>query len=251
STSTPPGTTALRLRLNVRDASLSFPAGETLRLQFSDSTSTGWTDVGATTSWAFFDNPSVADGQLIITTVLPTSNVGESYGESNPSAAAPTQILPTQLGEWDWAIQNLSASTTDNWYFRLVSATGTPLAGYDNYPALIGVPYVPPVQPPPVGVVVGGGGTPIFIPPSTSSKPINPPPIRVKIPGKEQPPSPCDSTLVQRVDFSGDCRVDMTDLSILVYYFDRGGSEIASYDLNGDGVIDLYDVSIMMYYWTD
>ena len=48
-------------------------------------------------------------------------------------------------------------------------------------------------------------------------------------------------------NLNDDARVDLTDFSILLYYW--GSSHIPG-DINCDGTIDLTDFSIMMYYWT-
>jgi len=50
-------------------------------------------------------------------------------------------------------------------------------------------------------------------------------------------------------DFNGDSRIDIGDLSILLYWWGKTGLEIAPYDLNGDGIIDIVDVSILFYHW--
>jgi hypothetical protein len=48
-------------------------------------------------------------------------------------------------------------------------------------------------------------------------------------------------------DLNGDTRVELTDFSILMYYW--GTSHLPG-DINCDGTIDLTDFSIMMYHWT-
>lgn len=55
--------------------------------------------------------------------------------------------------------------------------------------------------------------------------------------------------IIKVADFNGDGRVDISDLSIILFYFDQIGSTIEKYDLNHDGTIDIADVSIMLYYW--
>ncbi len=52
-------------------------------------------------------------------------------------------------------------------------------------------------------------------------------------------------------DLNGDRRVDIQDLSILLYGFSRTGAEVLSHDLNGDGKLDIADISILFYHWTD
>ncbi|MDP3991267.1 MAG: dockerin type I repeat-containing protein [Candidatus Nealsonbacteria bacterium] len=48
-------------------------------------------------------------------------------------------------------------------------------------------------------------------------------------------------------DFNGDNRINLTDFSILLHWWDRYS---AAADINKDGFVDLVDFSIMMYYWT-
>ncbi len=50
-------------------------------------------------------------------------------------------------------------------------------------------------------------------------------------------------------DFSGDGACNIIDFSILLYWFDRTGSEIVPYDLNDDGKLDIVDLSILLFYW--
>lgn len=241
-TSTPAAGTTLRLRMNVSDGGVQLNAGNTFKIQYANVTSGPWTDLSTSTAWIFFDNPSVADGQIIVTPLLSTSNVGESYGESNPSAASPSAILPTQSGEWDWVIRNNSAATTADWFFRMMYSSSTPLDFYGNYPALTAVPAPPspPPSPSPSPSVItgaGAGGTGNFMTPfPTSSLPV-PPPIL--------PPR------FQVADFNGDNRIDIIDLSILLYHYHETGAGAVRYDLSGDGIVNFPDISILMYYWTE
>ena len=48
-------------------------------------------------------------------------------------------------------------------------------------------------------------------------------------------------------DLDCDGKVDLTDFSILLYYW---GTNSALADINGDGIVNLVDFSIIMYYWT-
>jgi hypothetical protein len=48
-------------------------------------------------------------------------------------------------------------------------------------------------------------------------------------------------------DLNKDGRVNLTDFSIMLYYW---GTDNACADQNQNGVVDLIDFSIMMYYWT-
>ena len=55
--------------------------------------------------------------------------------------------------------------------------------------------------------------------------------------------------ILKIADFNHDGRVDVEDLSILLYYYGKTGPQIIPYDLNGDGKIDIIDTSILLYYW--
>ena len=48
-------------------------------------------------------------------------------------------------------------------------------------------------------------------------------------------------------DLNKDGRVNLTDFSILLYYW---GTDNACADQNQNGIVDLVDFSIMMFYWT-
>ncbi len=50
-------------------------------------------------------------------------------------------------------------------------------------------------------------------------------------------------------DLNGDCRVDLADFSIMLYWYHRDNPP-AYVDLSGDGKIDLIDFSILAYHWT-
>jgi len=52
-----------------------------------------------------------------------------------------------------------------------------------------------------------------------------------------------------KTDLNGDCRVNLVDFFISVYWYKRP-SPPATTDLNGDGKVDLIDFSIMAFYWT-
>ncbi len=237
--STPSNGSVLRLRMNLA-AGIDVATGLTLKLQFSNSTSSGFADLSTSTAWIFYDNSGVADGAIITTTVLSDSNIGESYSESNPTAASPNAIVTSAKGEWDWLIQNNGASTEQNWYFRMIFSSSTVLDAYTRYPALTGQAAATSSTPGGGSTSTGGGA----LLPTTSMRPGEPfPPIK-------KLPSACDDLLVQKVDLNIDCRVDLVDLSILLYYYEESGSAIYRYDFDESGTVDFPDVSVMMFYWT-
>lgn len=58
----------------------------------------------------------------------------------------------------------------------------------------------------------------------------------------------------QKGDLNGDCRVNLVDFSILVFWFDKPLTSVVisreKDQLSGDGKINLVDFSIMSFYWT-
>jgi hypothetical protein len=236
----------LRLRINLV-AGETIPVGTTIKLQYSDTLSGSYLDLSTSTAWIFQDNPSVADGQIIIDNLLSNSNVGESYGESNPSAASPSAINATQYGEWDWVLKNNSANRDSNWYFRVIYSSGTILSSYNRYPTLIAASSTTPGGGGGSSGSTGGGsnsgGSSGYFPSVETSSSTYPD-------TKPKPRSPCDNIKLQIVDLNADCRVDIVDLSILLYYYKKSGTPILRYDFNNNGIVDFPDISIMMYYWT-
>ncbi len=66
------------------------------------------------------------------------------------------------------------------------------------------------------------------------------------------PPTPgpsCALSLSGDIDCSG--ATDLSDLSILLYYWNSTGVTNRRADINGDGVVNMVDFSILLYYWTD
>lgn len=50
-------------------------------------------------------------------------------------------------------------------------------------------------------------------------------------------------------DYNGDCKTNLIDFSILLYWYERS-SFPANVDLNGDKKVDIVDFSILAYHWT-
>jgi hypothetical protein len=137
------------------------------------------------------------------------------------------------------SIESISGTATSN-TFQNRSAGGQNATGYSTSTSLAkriysGILYwlfdtptpSSPPSPPPSG---GGGGSPLYQPPAGLSAEEKARSLRI-------------------ADFNGDGRVDIIDLSILLYYFGRrvGGAE-ERYDLSRGGVVDIVDVSIFLYY---
>lgn len=54
----------------------------------------------------------------------------------------------------------------------------------------------------------------------------------------------------RRSDLNCDGRVNLTDFSILLYFWNQANPTNAKADINGSGVVDLTDFSILLYDWT-
>ena len=262
-----PGTNA-RLRMNIANVGgITLAAGATFALQYANTTSGPWTDVGTGAAWDFKTNPSVPDGSILATLLLASSTVPESYGASNPSAATPNQVASTTYAEWDWSLANVSATTSANWFFRMVNASGTLLSGYVLFPEFAATTTIPNN-----GGGGGGGGGPVFgVPSSYPSSPL-PGPVSAPtttpastttsttpvLPPHAAPPYSCPLDTAagrtagfQRVDLNCDGNVDIIDFSILLYFYDQSGPQVSRYDFDGNGTVDFADISILMYYWSE
>ena len=58
-----------------------------------------------------------------------------------------------------------------------------------------------------------------------------------------------NNTAAKITDFNSDGRVNILDLSILLYFIEQPSLAISHYDLNKDNKIDFIDISILFYYW--
>lgn len=117
--------------------------------------------------------------------------------------------------------------------FKLKAQTQLATGLFSNFSQLLdlevlsAIPSVSPEKP---------GEIPPAIPPTTPSSPeISP---RPSLP----------ESLFLKVDLNGDGKVDIIDLSILLYNW--GVPKNPRADFNGDGIADLVDFSIMLFYWS-
>ena len=129
-----------RLRMNITNSGAKLDPPATFKLQYSTATTGPWTDVGgigSTSTWRGFDNPTPSDGDAITSNLLVSSftNNPQTYEEANDGTIIST-INKNKPSEWDWVIQDNSATGGTAYYFRLVISDGTPLVGYTNYPQL-------------------------------------------------------------------------------------------------------------------
>jgi hypothetical protein len=58
-------------------------------------------------------------------------------------------------------------------------------------------------------------------------------------------------SISNRVDLNGDGRINIADLSILLYYYNTQDTneDAKKLDFDGDGKITIKDISILFYYW--
>lgn len=63
-----------------------------------------------------------------------------------------------------------------------------------------------------------------------------------------EPPDVCSGANVADINCDGE--VDLTDLSILLFYWEQLNPGNARADINHDTIVDLVDFSILMYHWT-
>lgn len=66
---------------------------------------------------------------------------------------------------------------------------------------------------------------------------------------EEAAPSGCAGAAAGDIDCNG--TTDLSDLSILLYYWNSTNVNNRRADINGDGVVNMVDFSILLYYWTD
>jgi hypothetical protein len=131
---------------------------------------------------------------------------------------------------------NLGGGLSSSSNFQLISSIGENAIGESLSGAFIGrigFLYFPEeLVTPPVDPIDGGGG-------GGNGLEYNPLPALPLYPSGE----------CKFADFNCDGLVNIEDLSILLYYFDKSSSDQQPYDLFEDGVLDIKDISIMFYYW--
>jgi hypothetical protein len=90
-----------------------------------------------TGAWVF-KNTAVADGTTLASALVSTTEVLETYGETNPTIVTnPNSATVGKHIEYDWALDPASAVIGEKYYFRMVKSNGDPLDGYSNiYPAI-------------------------------------------------------------------------------------------------------------------
>jgi len=149
------------------------------------------------------------------------------YNDSDASSVSESTITAYRWGSSDSAWQAISGSTV-NTSNNTVTFSTTAFGSF----ALFGSPAAPEKKAVSAPVSRGGDFLREF--------------IKKLIPIFKPPPPP--PACPQVADFNNDCKVDIQDLSIMLYYWDKPQKP---YDLSDDGRIDIKDVSILLYYWTE
>jgi hypothetical protein len=138
----------LRLRMNIGITNSDLATStQTFKLQYAPGSdcasisSTTWKLVGGVAGsdvWRGYNNPDPVDGTQLSSVLLSTSDVRETYEETNPSASNPRQIMNNQFGEWDWVLYNNYATSTTDYCFRMVKGNGSEFDSYisDSYARL-------------------------------------------------------------------------------------------------------------------
>ncbi|MEY2664987.1 MAG: hypothetical protein RLZZ480_92 [Candidatus Parcubacteria bacterium] len=135
----------LRLRMLARSDNAALPADEqAFKLQFSESascaSSTLWYDVGevgsTTAAWRGYNNLLAFDGSTISTLLLTGADVGGTYEEENDSDTNPNTISVGNEAEWDWVLEQNTATDGVQYCFRMVADDGVELDEYTQYPSV-------------------------------------------------------------------------------------------------------------------
>lgn len=129
-------TTQVRLRMNVTIGNTTLTGGsQQFKLQWYREGGT-WTDVG-TGDWIFKENAGAADGGTLPSNLVSTTEILETYSETNPTLVAnPNSAVNGQDIEYDWSLDPASATVGIIYYFRMIKSNGDTLDAYNNYPAL-------------------------------------------------------------------------------------------------------------------
>ncbi|MEI8361292.1 MAG: hypothetical protein WCG01_04135 [bacterium] len=115
-----------------------------LQYAFASSTcsaiaSSSWYDVGTSTSntsWRSYNNPLLAAHSTAGSVLLASSTNFESYEEDNPTLLNPVVLTDGKFGEWDFNLFNFSATSSQDYCFRMVKSNGTAFATYLYYPKI-------------------------------------------------------------------------------------------------------------------
>jgi len=178
--------------------------------------------IGKTYDFMFID----PNGNTV-STLSKSATVAFTYSEADISGIDENTLAPYRWGADDSSWQLISGATID-------TANNTVTFSTDSFGSFAVFGESEETEPEPSSGGGGGGGFFRFLKPKPTPKP-EPKPSKPK-------PDP---------DFNDDGKINIVDLSILLFWYGKTGSEIIPYDLNEDNMIDIADVSILFYYWKD
>ncbi len=145
----------IRLQMNLgvsrRDLATNTYSFKLQSAQAEDCTAaTGWTDVGgigAASAWRLYDNASLASSVTQVNQIS-TSSLGAEglYSETIPSLTNPYLVDKdtSQITEWDWPLENNTATENTSYCFRMIETAGYEFTTYnaDGYPKIVTSPGV-------------------------------------------------------------------------------------------------------------
>lgn len=157
-----------------------------------------------------------------------------SYTASDISGFDENSLAVYRKDSSDTSWSLVSGSVVDTTQHAITFSTDS----FSSFAVMAVTPVSPPPpspspSPPPSGGSGGGGGLAY--------------PTHLPLPLEEK------NHAIGVADFNGDGRVDIVDLSIMLYYFGENtktNPAATKFDLNGDGKVDIIDISILLYYWT-
>lgn len=153
------------------------------------------------------------------------------YRTEDVSGLDESTLAPYRWGSGDSSWQLIAGSTLDTTNNQITFST----ASFSSF-AIFGSPPTPPSEEPaPSG---GGGGI--------SDRILR---ILYELRAERAAEEAVPVKVLRLADFNNDGGVNITDLSILLYFFDKPMPLASRYDLNDDGKIDIVDISILLYYW--
>lgn len=137
----------LRIRMSIQLTEDAIAVSEdAFKLQFAQRSTTcsaigdgSWTNLGnpgSGTTWRGY-NASPADGTTISVQRLTVSDVNGTYEEQNNTALNPNGVAVDEDVEFDWVIENNTATPQTTWCFRMRHDDDTNLDAYTNYPTTI------------------------------------------------------------------------------------------------------------------
>jgi len=179
--------------------------------------------IGKTYDFVFIDPNGDA-----VSTLSQSATIALTYTDADVSGINESSLAPYRWGSSDSSWQLISGATVNTANNTVTFST----AQFSSF-ALFGEPEEEEEEEESGGGGGGGGWfRKIFKP---APKPTEPKP--------EPKPRPTP-------DFNKDNKINIVDLSILLFWYGKTGPEIIPYDLNEDNMIDIADVSILFYRWT-